>query len=307
MTLTTIGLGDYVPTSNSMKIVCSIFMYFGIACFGLILGLLHANALDHASKKAAGENMVSSCPVCCEQEEQTIPRADKRSNRIHGFSSPLRRRQAPETSNEIAEDLPFIPKRSLSPVSSRRSTLHTIDERPVQTGWYEVDNNAREREDQSEGSSHMSTISLDDRFRPVSQIKAAKYIFLTLKQAFANTLFIIGIGSLGFMYLESMTTVNAFYFTTCLLTTVGYGDIVPKTPAGKVFASGYAIIAWIFLLYNISMISMIPLELRKRQIEHAVLIQVSGFVELVNIIFYGEHRNLISSFILKKFTVWGRS
>jgi len=273
MTLTTIGLGDYVPTSNSAKIVCSIFMYFGIACFGLILGLLHANSLDHASRKAAEENMVSSCPICCEQEEQTIPKADKKSNRVHGYPSPRRRRNLSDANNGMAEDSPFIPKRSLSPISSRRSTLHTIDERPGQTGWYETENNTRERDDHSEGSSQMSTISLDDRFRPVSQIKAAKYIFLTLKQAFANTLFIIGIGSIGCMYFEKMTTVNAFYFTTSLLTTVGYGDIVPKTPGGKVFASGYAVIAWIFLLYNISMISMIPLELRKRRIEHAVLIQ----------------------------------
>jgi voltage-gated potassium channel Kch len=277
MTLTTIGLGDYVPTTNSAKIVCSIFMYFGIGCFGLLLGLLHANSLDRASKKAAEENMISSCTHC--SQEQTMPKATKKSSRGFDLSSPRRRRRRMEPNTHAQDELPvFERRRSLSPVTNRRSTLDTIDERPRQTGWYDAESNRimREmdgRDSDSSTNSNMSNISIDDRFRPVSQIKAAKYIFLTLKQAFANALFIVFMGSLGFMYFEKVTIVDAFYFTTSMLTTVGYGDIVPKSSGGKVFASGYGIIAWVFLLYNISMISMIPLELRKRRIEHAVLIQ----------------------------------
>ena len=65
-----------------------------------------------------------------------------------------------------------------------------------------------------------------------------------------------------------------WYFTTVLLTTVGYGDIVPITKGGKLFATIYILVAGTILLNNMSLISMIPLELRKRRIERAVLTQV---------------------------------
>ena len=265
MTLTTTGVGDYVPTSDSEKIVCSIFMYFGVACVGLLLGLLHANSLDHASRKASEESMISSCIYCSREREQSIRKPTKKASRMYGYHSPKRRSRPPKITTE----------RSLSPINGKRPTLQTIDEKPNFSVWNR--RNSFRSDDHSEMSSNVSTISIDDKFMPVTQIKAAKYIFLTLQQASANTLFIIGIGSMGFIYFEHMTTVDAFYFTMSLLTTVGYGDIVPETSEGKAFASGFVFIAWICLLYNISMISMIPLEFRKRRIEHAVLNQVRYF------------------------------
>jgi hypothetical protein len=55
---------------------------------------------------------------------------------------------------------------------------------------------------------------------------------------------------------------------------VGYGDIVPYTKGGKLFATIYILVAGTILLNNMSMISMIPLELRRRRTELAVLNQV---------------------------------
>lgn len=66
---------------------------------------------------------------------------------------------------------------------------------------------------------------------------------------------------------------DSFYFTTCLLTSVGYGDIVPVTTLGKVFTTLFVIIAGTVLLHNLTLISMLPLELRRKKIEHAVLSQ----------------------------------
>ena len=56
---------------------------------------------------------------------------------------------------------------------------------------------------------------------------------------------------------------------------MGYGDIVPVSDAGKVFTTVYVIVAGTILLHNMSLISMIPLQLRKRRIEQTVLGQVS--------------------------------
>jgi len=42
-------------------------------------------------------------------------------------------------------------------------------------------------------------------------------------------------GTLGFYFLEDQTLFDALYLAVITLTTVGFGDVVPRTPAGKVF------------------------------------------------------------------------
>jgi hypothetical protein len=98
-----------------------------------------------------------------------------------------------------------------------------------------VDMNAVEMKslDNSYSPSSTSTESSVNLTKPMTRVKAAKYVFLTLKQALMNSLFIIAAGSFGFYYIEEMSAVDSFYFTTVLLTSVGYGDIVPVTTAGK--------------------------------------------------------------------------
>lgn len=64
ITLTTAGLGDFVPTSDSAKVICSIFIYFGVACIGLLLGSYIAGMLDETSSRRAMANRIKACPNC---------------------------------------------------------------------------------------------------------------------------------------------------------------------------------------------------------------------------------------------------
>jgi hypothetical protein len=57
-------IGDFVPTTDGAKVVCSIFIYFGVACIGLLLGSYIAAMLDESSRRAARENRIKSCPNC---------------------------------------------------------------------------------------------------------------------------------------------------------------------------------------------------------------------------------------------------
>jgi hypothetical protein len=57
------------------------------------------------------------------------------------------------------------------------------------------------------------------------------------------------------------------------------GDIVPVTRGGKLFATVYILVGGTILLNNMSLISMIPLELRKRRIERAVLTQFGDHLD----------------------------
>lgn len=310
MTLTTTGPGDYVPVDDSAKIICSIFIYFGICCIGLSLGYLHAHALDDSARKTADDNKVLNCPNCNNISDFASP---KRKQQVKNLQTVDEKVSGPVWDNQSVDDSLLSDENdSLAENPSRdyvidrksrtrhQSLIGTASTKNIFDPGYESyanktrkntdptskiahgmdafqseSNNDANSDDASSASSLSIKISAseDDIFHPVSNIRAAKYIFLTMKQAFANSLFVIAIGSVAFYFIEGWTAVDAFYYTCNLFTTLGFGDIVPVTSAGKLFASIYGLVSSVVLLQILSMVSMIPLELRKRKIENSVLLQ----------------------------------
>lgn len=393
ITLTTAGLGDFVPTSDGAKILCSIFIYFGVACIGLLLGSYLASMLDDKSYKEAQRNRVENCPNCArlrnlkatqmrrQKEKARLARkknslhaqrtmgfmsertSSERSNlgphvlgrernkRVRTGGSPTKSQSstssavpsppepsAPTTSKDAMGDSaqksivndesssriegdkngqvssnndsetpqenkaeletidsfrqpfntpspeatesrktestgspgsilgsPFTsqilgrqshtrhmslgvnaldasaysdrhfrrPRKYSEDLSSRPPGIESIPEStPIEShspkSWTQQ-NRIEESESEDDESfaetteSEISTesdVTLDETAR---RIKTAKYVFLTLKQALMNSVLIILIGGLGFFTIEGMGAVDSFYFTTVLLTTVGYG------------------------------------------------------------------------------------
>lgn len=59
--------------------------------------------------------------------------------------------------------------------------------------------------------------------------------------------FVVILGTLGFMTIEEISLFQAFWMTMITVLTVGHGDVVPVTPAGKFLRS---------LLYLLASVSL---------------------------------------------------
>ncbi len=53
---------------------------------------------------------------------------------------------------------------------------------------------------------------------------------------------VIAFGATFYHYVEGLSWLDSIYFCVITLATVGYGDITPQTPAGKIFTMFYILI-----------------------------------------------------------------
>jgi voltage-gated potassium channel len=54
--------------------------------------------------------------------------------------------------------------------------------------------------------------------------------------------FVLGVGTVFYHFTEHWSWLDSYYFCVVTLATVGYGDLVPHTPAGKLFTTFYIMV-----------------------------------------------------------------
>jgi voltage-gated potassium channel len=70
---------------------------------------------------------------------------------------------------------------------------------------------------------------------------------------------IIITGTAFYHFVEHLSWLDAYYFSVVTLTTVGYGDIVPRTDAGKIFTTFY-------IMFGVGIITtFITYSMRRRE------------------------------------------
>lgn len=70
-------------------------------------------------------------------------------------------------------------------------------------------------------------------------------------------------GATFYYYIEKLRYIDALYFSAATMTTVGYGDITPKTDIGKIFTIVYAFAGVAIALYGLSIIAAHFVEVRE--------------------------------------------
>src|SRR3989338_4666780 len=75
-------------------------------------------------------------------------------------------------------------------------------------------------------------------------------------------LFLFG-GATFYHYAEKWRYLDAIYFSAYTMTTVGYGDFVPKTDAGKIFTIFYVFAGVAMALYGLSIMASHFVEARE--------------------------------------------
>ena len=70
----------------------------------------------------------------------------------------------------------------------------------------------------------------------------------------------ISFGAFGFFFIEGFSLLDSFYLATETVTTVGYGDVTPKSPLGRVFAIAFMLIGVGTVLYSLTVLAQAVIQ-----------------------------------------------
>lgn len=100
--------------------------------------------------------------------------------------------------------------------------------------------------------------------QPEMTIEQAHTIRRNFRLLAAAAILAVAAGTIFMHYIEKLSWINSVYFSVVSLTTVGYGDIVPKTDPGKIFVCFY-------LLAGIGIIAAFASNLIKNAVARRVI------------------------------------
>ena len=92
------------------------------------------------------------------------------------------------------------------------------------------------------------------------------------------------IGAIGFMITEGLSFFNALYFSIITISTVGYGDIYPVTPQGKILAAILVVVGVAIFLGVVSNAAQFLLQGKQERLKKQHINMLTGlfFSELGN-------------------------
>ena len=107
-------------------------------------------------------------------------------------------------------------------------------------------------------------------------------------------------GALFYHYVEKWRYIDSFYFVSATLTTIGYGDITPKTDFGKLFTIFYMFAGVGIALYGLSLMASHFVEVREefwlQRFGKIRLIRTRSFLEKIKDMFSYKEEKLVDEY-----------
>ncbi|MDQ3061334.1 MAG: potassium channel family protein, partial [Acidobacteriota bacterium] len=88
----------------------------------------------------------------------------------------------------------------------------------------------------------------------------SKIIRRRLLYASAAIVLAISFGATGFYLIEGFSVLDSIYLATETVTTVGYGDIAPKSPTGRIFAIVFMLVGGGTVLYSLTVLAQAVIQ-----------------------------------------------
>jgi len=88
----------------------------------------------------------------------------------------------------------------------------------------------------------------------------SKIIRRRLLYASAAIVLAISFGATGFYFIEGFSVLDSIYLATETVTTVGYGDIAPKSPFGRIFAIVFMLVGGGTVLYSLTVLAQAVIQ-----------------------------------------------
>jgi hypothetical protein len=74
------------------------------------------------------------------------------------------------------------------------------------------------------------------------------------------------VGTVFYSWVEGWSALDALYFSEITLATVGYGDLAPRTPLGKVFTIGYLLLGLGTFVLLVTLLAELRMRGRMRRL-----------------------------------------
>ncbi len=100
------------------------------------------------------------------------------------------------------------------------------------------------------------------KIKAITDREHAEYHRKIISVLFITLLILFG-GAAFYYYVEQWNFLDALYFSTTTMTTVGYGDLTPHTDAGKMFTIVYIFLGVGIVLYSLSLFAAHFVERRE--------------------------------------------
>ena len=101
---------------------------------------------------------------------------------------------------------------------------------------------------EKQGGQPTATAAVSTKREDNVYVPTLRYLILRMM---LSLVIMIGIGTIVYCGFEDLSFVDGIYMSTATVSTIGYGDISPRTQGGRVFAIFWIVLSYVMILQSL--------------------------------------------------------